>query len=120
MRSAILVTSFIARRAGERDQIILAESYGKELAQFMTTRQKQILDFVRQFMVEKGCPPTRNEIRLAFGFSSANAAEEHLRALERHGALILVPGISRGIRLPVSISGCRITPCPRRGERSAR
>ncbi|MGB5543659.1 MAG: transcriptional repressor LexA, partial [Gammaproteobacteria bacterium] len=44
-------------------------------------------------------PPTRAEIALALGFKSANAAEDHLRALERKGAIELLPGASRGIRL---------------------
>ncbi len=44
-------------------------------------------------------PPTRAEIALALGFKSANAAEDHLRALERKGAIELIPGMSRGIRL---------------------
>ena len=45
-------------------------------------------------------PPTRSEIAQACGFRSANAAEEHLRALARKGAIELLPGASRGIRLP--------------------
>ncbi len=44
-------------------------------------------------------PPTRAEIAGALGFRSVNAAEEHLRALERKGAIELMPGTSRGIRL---------------------
>ena len=47
-----------------------------------------------------GLPPTRSEIAEALGFRSANAAEEHLRALARKGAIELLPGASRGIRLP--------------------
>lgn len=66
----------------------------------MTARQGQVLAFVQRFIAEKGMPPTRNEIRLQFGFASPNAAEEHLKALASQGALVLVPGISRGIRLP--------------------
>lgn len=65
----------------------------------LTPRQAEILDFIQAFAEEEGCPPTRAEIADAFGFRSANAAEEHLRALARKGVIELVPGSSRGIRL---------------------
>jgi repressor LexA len=65
----------------------------------LTARQRQVLDLVREFVEESGMPPTRAEIAEALGFRSANAAEEHLRALARKGAIELVPGASRGIRL---------------------
>lgn len=68
-------------------------------AVFLTTRQKQILDFVRSEIHTKQLPPTRKEIATHFGFLSANAAEEHLKALARHGVIQLIPGTSRGIRL---------------------
>jgi repressor LexA len=65
----------------------------------LTSRQRQILDLIREFMQETGMPPTRAEIADALGFRSPNAAEEHLRALARKGAIELLPGASRGIRL---------------------
>jgi repressor LexA len=65
----------------------------------LTTRQRQILDFIRNQLEESGMPPTRAEIATALGFRSANAAEEHLRALKRKGVIELVPGTSRGIQL---------------------
>jgi repressor LexA len=65
----------------------------------LTPRQSEILSFIQEFMDESGMPPTRAEIARALGFRSVNAAEEHLRALERKGAIELVPGASRGIRL---------------------
>lgn len=65
----------------------------------LTARQRQVLDLVREIIEESGMPPTRAEIAGALGFRSANAAEEHLRALARKGAIELVPGASRGIRL---------------------
>jgi repressor LexA len=65
----------------------------------LTTRQRQILDFIRDQLEESGMPPTRAEIATALGFKSANAAEEHLRALKRKGVIDLVPGASRGIQL---------------------
>lgn len=65
----------------------------------LTPRQRQILDFIKGWMQEQGMPPTRAEIARAFGFRSANAAEDHLRALARNGAIELMEGASRGIRL---------------------
>ena len=65
----------------------------------LTPRQKQILEMIRESIEALGMPPTRAEIGQAFGFRSPNAAEEHLRALERKGAIEMIPGSSRGIRL---------------------
>jgi len=66
----------------------------------LTARQLEVLNFIRKALEENGLPPTRSEIAEALGFRSANAAEEHLRALARKGAIELRPGASRGIRLP--------------------
>lgn len=66
----------------------------------LTRRQEEILTLIREYINDEGYPPTRAEIAEAFGFRSPNAAEEHLRALERKGAIELLPGSSRGIRLP--------------------
>jgi len=66
----------------------------------LTARQLEVLNFIRRAVAENGLPPTRSEIADALGFRSANAAEEHLRALARKGAIELRPGASRGIRLP--------------------
>lgn len=65
----------------------------------LTARQSQILQFIQAFMDETGMPPTRAEIARELGFRSINAAEEHLRALQRKGVIELIPGTSRGIRL---------------------
>lgn len=69
----------------------------------LTLRQQQILDFIIERTRASGSPPTRAEIASAFGFRSANAAEVHLRALTRKGAIEMAPGRSRGIRV-VSMS----------------
>ena len=69
----------------------------------LTPRQKQILEMIQEFIAETGMPPTRAEIAKELGFKSANAAEEHLRALQRKGALELLPGASRGIQLKDSL-----------------
>jgi len=65
----------------------------------LTARQAEILDLIQAYIAEEGCPPTRAEIADSLGFRSPNAAEDHLRALERKGYIELVPGSSRGIRL---------------------
>jgi repressor LexA len=69
----------------------------------LTPRQTQILRLVQRFISETGMPPTRAEIARELGFRSANAAEEHLRALARKGVIALVPGTSRGIQLKDTI-----------------
>jgi len=69
----------------------------------LTPRQRQILKFIQQCIAENGMPPTRAEIAQKFGFKSANAAEEHLRALQRKGVIDLIPGASRGIQLKDSL-----------------
>lgn len=68
----------------------------------LTSRQQQVLDLVRQHIDQTGYPPTRADIAKDLGFKSANAAEEHLKALARKGAIEMIPGASRGIRLPES------------------
>lgn len=65
----------------------------------LTRRQSEILELIREHLRETGFPPTRAEICARFGFSSPNAAEEHLRALARKGAIEMLPGASRGLRI---------------------
>jgi len=68
----------------------------------LTQRQQQVLDLIRQYIEDTGYPPTRANIAEHLGFKSANAAEEHLKALARKGAIEMIAGTSRGIRLPAS------------------
>ena len=65
----------------------------------LTARQEQILNLIKDAIENTGFPPTRAEIANELGFKSANAAEEHLQALARKGAIEISPGTSRGIRL---------------------
>lgn len=69
----------------------------------LTQRQQQVLDIIRQHIDQTGYPPTRADIAKELGFKSANAAEEHLKALARKGAIEIIAGASRGIRLPESL-----------------
>lgn len=65
----------------------------------LTDRQTEILKLIRELTESSGYPPTRAEIARSMGFRSVNAAEQHLRALERKGVLEISSGASRGIRL---------------------
>jgi len=65
----------------------------------LTPRQRQILDWIRGFIEARGMPPTRAEIAAGLGFSTPSSAEDHLQALARKGAVEIVPGASRGLRL---------------------
>ncbi|WP_392566796.1 transcriptional repressor LexA [Utexia brackfieldae] len=65
----------------------------------LTARQQQIYDLIKLHIAKTGMPPTRVEIANQLGFRSANAAEEHLKALARKGAIEMIAGSSRGIRL---------------------
>ncbi|GLQ29866.1 transcriptional repressor LexA [Litoribrevibacter albus] len=66
----------------------------------LTKRQQEVLDVIKAHIDETGYPPTRAEIAKTLGFRSANAAEEHLKALAKKGAIEMMPGTSRGLRIP--------------------
>lgn len=65
----------------------------------LTQRQSEVLQVIRNHIEATGAPPTRAEIAKKLGFRSVNAAEDHLKALARKGAIVLSPGTSRGIQL---------------------
>ena len=69
----------------------------------LTPRQAEILELIKCNIAETGMPPTRAEIAKRLGFKSANAAEEHLKALAKKGCIEIIPGTSRGIRLTQAI-----------------
>ncbi|MBD3648632.1 MAG: LexA repressor, partial [Pseudomonadales bacterium] len=68
----------------------------------LTPRQTEVLDFIKTYLEDTGYPPTRADIARELGFKSANASEEHLKALARKGAIEIIPGTSRGLKLPGS------------------
>src|SRR5881392_1638849 len=68
----------------------------------LTPRQAEILALLKNFAERHHRPPTRAELAEHFGFRSPNAAEEHLRTLARKGAIELIAGAARGIRLKES------------------
>lgn len=65
----------------------------------LTVRQKEILNFISQFIEKHKYPPTRSELSAHFGFRSPNAAEAHLRALEKKSIIGIERGAARGISL---------------------
>lgn len=65
----------------------------------LTSRQQNVFDLIKSRIDETGMPPTRAEIAKELGFRSANAAEEHLKALHKKGVIQIIPGTSRGIKL---------------------
>ncbi|MDX1706130.1 transcriptional repressor LexA [Pseudidiomarina sp.] len=65
----------------------------------LTPRQQEILTLIKDTIDATGMPPTRAEIAQRLGFKSANSAEEHLKALAKKGAIEMLPGMSRGLRL---------------------
>jgi repressor LexA len=65
----------------------------------LTDRQAEILRLIRELTEVSGFPPTRAEIARSMGFRSVNAAEQHLRALEKKGVSEIMAGASRGIRV---------------------
>ena len=73
----------------------------------LTDRQSEILQLIRELTEVSGFPPTRAEIAERMGFRSVNAAEQHLRALEKKGAIDILSGASRGIRVNETAPGQR-------------
>ena len=76
--------------------------------QNLTARQEEVLSLIRNYLEERGYPPTRADIAKHLGFKSANAAEEHLKALAKKGAIEIIPGTSRGIKLANEVEGIPI------------
>ena len=65
----------------------------------LTKRQEEILNLIKSHILELGFPPTRADISNKLGFKSPNAAEQHLRAIEKKGFIKILSGASRGIVL---------------------
>jgi repressor LexA len=74
----------------------------------LTDRQSEVLRLIRELTEVSGYPPTRAEIAEKMGFRSVNAAEQHLRALEKKGAIDISSGASRGIRVRDTRSGGKL------------
>ena len=89
----------------------------------LTTRQREILNFISEFIEKHKFPPTRSEVSKHFGFRSPNAAEAHLRALEKKAVIGIERGVSRGITLlPMAMTelpGTKNPPLPLVGRVAA-
>ena len=70
----------------------------------LTKRQEEILNLIKSHITDFGFPPTRADIAKTLGFKSPNAAEQHLRAIEKKGFIKILSGASRGIVLSESES----------------
>ena len=68
----------------------------------LTKRQEEILNLIKSHISDFGFPPTRVDIANTLGFKSPNAAEQHLRAIEKKGFIKILSGASRGIVLSES------------------
>ena len=68
----------------------------------LTKRQEEILNIIKTHISDFGFPPTRADIAKTLGFKSPNAAEQHLRAIEKKGFIKILSGASRGIVLSES------------------
>lgn len=65
----------------------------------ITETQQRILRLIAERIETEGMPPSQTEIARELGFKGVRAAQHHLEALERAGAIERVPGRARGIRL---------------------
>lgn len=77
----------------------------------LTPRQAEILAFIKRCLEDNGYPPTRAEIAQELGFKSPNAAEEHLKALARKGAIEMTPGASAASEFPALKPSPMSPPC---------
>ena len=69
----------------------------------LTTRQSNILDFIRDRLEHAGQAPTLEEIGQAMGLANVSAVLKHVRSLEAKGRLLIEPNRSRGIRLVTAL-----------------
>lgn len=72
------------------------------MAEALTDRQREILDFITSSISERGYPPTLREIGEHFGIRSTNGVNDHLKALEKKGHLRREDLKSRAMR-PMSM-----------------
>ena len=71
----------------------------------LTNQQIKVFEVIKDHVSTNGFPPTRAEIAKILNFKSVNAAESHIKALVKKGAIEKVPGSSRGIRLVEETAG---------------
>lgn len=82
------------------------------MAEKITIRQQEILDYMRQANQQTGVMPSTREIQHFFGFASQTAAMGHLRALEKKGAIQRLPGKARAVVFPEELDREEIVDIP--------
>ena len=65
----------------------------------LTARQHQVLTYIEDSLEKTGVMPSTREIQEHFGFASQTAAMNHLRALERKGVIVRLPGKARAVAI---------------------
>ena len=85
----------------------------------LTAKQQAILDFISQQQVDSGYVPTTREIQEHFGFASQTAAVNHLRALERKGAIQRQAGKARAVAVVSALKREVIVDIPIYGQIAA-
>jgi len=78
----------------------------------LTTRQREVLNYIEERQNTDGLIPSTREIQTHFGFASQTAAVNHLRALERKGAILRQPGKARAVTLSTHRRRNRIIDVP--------
>lgn len=110
LRQVVKTLERIARELTDQNYADAIQSHADDLAalatiitpaarpDMLTPAQSRVLVFIRQHIEQTGEAPTRKEIADALGYTSANGAQEHVKALERKGVITLTGG-ARGIRI---------------------
>lgn len=78
----------------------------------LTDRQRELLEYLRQYQRENGVMPSTRDIQRHFGFSSQTAAMSHLRALEKKGVIQRHPNKARAVVFPEDLERAEIMDIP--------
>lgn len=89
------------------------------MAEKLTKRQQELLDFLKLSQSENGLMPSTREIQAHFGFASQTAAMSHLRALERKGVIVRLPGKARAVVFPEDLEREEVVDIPIYGSIAA-
>lgn len=89
------------------------------MAKELTKRQEEIYEYLKRESRQTGVMPSTREIQHFFGFASQTAAMNHLRALEKKGAIQRVPGKARAVAFPEELDREEIMDIPVYGSIAA-
>ena len=90
-----------------------------DMADGLTKRQQELLDFLKLSQSKNGLMPSTREIQAHFGFASQTAAMSHLRALERKGVIVRLPGKARAVVFPEDLEREEVVDIPIYGSIAA-